>query len=419
MFALALVNTAAGAQYSLVHTFAGAGDGVRGPNGLVLVGSMLYGASREGVSGVLGNDGAIFRISTDGSGFQLLRGLNAPSDDAAAPRGTLALGGSTLYGTTNGGYHPGHGSVFKINVDGSGFQLLHSFAGQPVDGESPWTGVTLGGTTLYGTTHYGGTLATSDGTIYKLNTDGTGYQLLHSFAKSSDGALPKGGLTLDGTTLYGTTADAGGAWKIGTVFKLNTDGTDFQVIHTFAGGALDGYGPQAALTLVGSVLYGTTYGGGASSLGTIFRMNTDGSDFQLLHSFAGGAIDGSRPQAELTLVGSTLYGTTYLGGASNLGTAFQINTDGSGFQLLHSFAGGTDGQSPSAPLTLVGSTLYGTTGSYQSGNGTIFAIAVPEPSSLALLAIGAVGLPTSAHFARRWKRLCKSLVEVGRTKPVQ
>jgi uncharacterized repeat protein (TIGR03803 family) len=94
------------------------------------------------------------------------------------------------------------------------------------------------------------------------------------------------------------------------------------------------------------------------------------------------------------LDGSTLYGTTTQGGSSNLGTVFQINTDGSGFSLLHEFSG-SDGGSPQDDLTLFGSTLYGTTLFGGSGDyGTVFSIAVPEPrvSPLLLAGVGAFGL---------------------------
>src|SRR5262245_54477821 len=91
------------------------------------------------------------------------------------------------------------------------------------------------------------------------------------------------------------------------------------------------------------------------------------AQYTILHSFAGGSSDGNVGNTSglsLALSGSVLYGTTYSGGTSNMGAIFKINTDGSGFSLLHSFAGGTaDGREPFAGLTLVGSTLFGTTAS--------------------------------------------------------
>ena len=96
-------------------------------------------------------------------------------------------------------------------------------------------------------------------------------------------------------------------------------------------------------------------------MGTVFRINTDGSGYSVLKSFNGS--DGNNPMAELVLSGGTLYGTTRFGGLSNaptpygLGTVFKLNTDGSGYTVLKAFSGDT----PMAGLVLSGRTLYGTT----------------------------------------------------------
>src|SRR5437763_11761621 len=62
------------------------------------------------------------------------------------------------------------------------------------------------------------------------------FTTLYSFNGSSDGANPEAGLTVagDGKTRYGTTANGGnGGW--GTVFAINTDGTGFTNLHSFTG----------------------------------------------------------------------------------------------------------------------------------------------------------------------------------------
>ena len=124
--------------------------------------------------------------------------------------------------TTEGGAG-NNGMVFKMNVDGSGFTNLHDFAaGSGVsagNGEYPWySGVTLSGTNLYGMTDLGG--ASGNGVIFRMNTDGTSYTNLHEFADgANDGKHPHGSLTLLGTTLYGMTYD-GGTSNNGVVFAL-------------------------------------------------------------------------------------------------------------------------------------------------------------------------------------------------------
>ena len=182
--------------------------------------------------------------------------------------------------------------------------------------------------------------------------------ILHNFTGgASDGREPYGSLTLSGSKLYGMTI-VGGSSNAGTVFSMNTDGTGFGLLHSFTGGASDGKYPRGSLTLSGSKFYGMTDHGGSSDKGVLFSMNTDGTGFALLHSFTGNPSDGANPFGDLTLSGLKLYGISYVGGSSNNGALFSMNTDGTGFALLHSFTGGArDGRYPEGSLTLSGSKL--------------------------------------------------------------
>lgn len=186
------------------------------------------------------------------------------SKDGASPGGGLTLSGDTLYGTASAGGSAGNGSVFAVNTDCTGFTNLHSFtayAGSPAansDGACPQCGLILSGKFLYGTTSKGGT--SGSGTVFKLNVDGTGFTTLHSFTAlndltNSDGAEPQAGLILSDDILYGTASKGGGLGK-GTVFALNADGTGFKNLHYFTG-RKDGATPLAGLYLSGDTLYGT------------------------------------------------------------------------------------------------------------------------------------------------------------------
>jgi uncharacterized repeat protein (TIGR03803 family) len=299
--------------------------------------------------------------------FTLLHSFAGPPDDGSQPGfSALTLSGSALYGMTFYGGSTDGGTIFKINTNGSGYTNLYNFTSSASDGRNPLGSLTLSGSTLYGMTFYGD--SSSDGTVFRVNTDGSGYTNLHSFVGgASDGIWPYGSLTLSGSTLYGMTA-GGGSSDGGTIFKINTDGSGYTNLHSFVGGASDGSQPRGSLALSGSTLYGMTYQGGSSNWGTIFKINTDGSGYTNLHSFVGGDSDGREPWGSLTLSGSTLYGMTMYGGG--VGTIFKINTDGSGYTNLHLFA---DGTCPYGSLTLSGSTLYGMTGYGGSSNyGTVF-----------------------------------------------
>lgn len=129
----------------------------------------------------------------------------------------------------------------------------------------------------------------------------------------------------------------------------------------------------------------------------MFRLNTNGAGFTILRTFvatnyvtpedgpgeepAYTNVDGALP-ASVMASGSTLYGTTYLGGTNGTGTVFALTTNGSEFAILHHFpattgvnATNTDGANPFAGLTLSDGTLFGTaTAGGNTGNGTIFSL---------------------------------------------
>src|SRR5882724_7378188 len=295
------------------------------------------------------------------------RGTNI---DGAYPQASLVLLGNTLYGTASYGGQFGNGTVFAVKTDGTGFTNVHSLTGS--DGAAPFAGLVLSGNILYGTCERGGD-SIGDGTVFALNTDGTGFTNLHSFNFISEGAAPFAGLVLSGNILYGT-ASRGGGGTDGTVFAINTDGTGFTNLHTFTKLLLyppyltntDGANPYEGLIISGDTLYGTAAGGGSSGNGTVFAVSTDGTGFTNLHAFTtldqtdGTNSDGATPTAGLVLSGNTLYGTATYGGSWGYGTVFAVNTDGTGFTNLHSFPGGSDGGRPYARLILSGNILYGT-----------------------------------------------------------
>ncbi len=374
----------------VLHSFTGQpADGGDVDGDLTLVGSTLYGTTSYGGAY---NDGTIFSINVNGSGYQVLHSFSGTTTDGLEPLGTLALVdvpgiGLTLYGTTAGGGSHGTGTVFSINTlnnpSNTGFKVLYSFTdnGEPAAGLLPV--LFDGSTLLYGTTVFGGT--DSDGTIFSINdldTPGfTNFQVLHTFS-GTDGARPNiGGLAHIGSVLYGTTSEGGDAANDGVVFSFDVAGTGFQVLHTFAGS--DGSRPDAGLTLAGLTLFGTTSSGGSYDGGAVFSINiaNNPSNTGFQVVHSFSGTDGSYPTGNLVVANSTLFGTTQVGGSGD-GVVFSINTDGNGFRLVHSFVGyPTDGSYPTAGLTLAGSTLFGTT--YEGGSadqGALFSITGAVPS---------------------------------------
>jgi uncharacterized repeat protein (TIGR03803 family) len=293
--------------------------------------------------------------------------------DGDYPRCDMILSGSTLYGTALGGGANGVGTVFAVNTSGANFRTLHNFSTlndlNNVDGAEPYAGLILSGNTLYGTASGGGT--NGEGAVYAINTNGSSFTTLHSFTGVSgsppyvnnDGRIPEGALIISGNTLYGT-AEYGGTNGNGTVFAINTDGSSFRTLHTFA--ALpstsppftndDGANPIGRLLLSGDTLYGTTSAGGTNDEGTVFAVSTNGTGFKDLYHFTALSSypytnsDGAGPQCGLIMLGNTLYGTAEYGGTNGYGTLFAINSNGTGFTILHTFSSGDDGGYPVSGL---------------------------------------------------------------------
>jgi uncharacterized repeat protein (TIGR03803 family) len=253
-----------GSGFTVLHNFGGS-DGRTTQSPVIVQGSTLYGVT---VWGGAYDRGVVFKLNTDGSGYTVLHSFDGT--DGALPFTTLVLSGSTLYGTSSGFLY---GTVFKVNTDGTGFAVLHTFNSS--EGYSTDVGLTLSGNTLYGATR--GDWNTAYGTVFKLNTDGSSYTTLHTFT-GGDGEGPYGRLVLSGSTLYGTTVYGGCYADGGTVFAINTDGTGFTTLWAFQHGS-DGSQPNGGLLLSGGTLYGTAMGDGPGGSpgfeggGTVFSLS--------------------------------------------------------------------------------------------------------------------------------------------------
>ena len=384
-------------------------DGASPFSDMVLSGNMLYGTAALG--GTYGQ-GTIFSMNTDGSGFTVLHAFTGTNDGAGVNTRLLVEGG-TLYGELNNGTNlPDFGAVFSMETNGSNFTILYDFLTN-TDGTAPAEkgGLTMSGGTLYGAAELGG--ITNAGSIFSVDTNGN-FQLLHLFQGNTDGRRPLGTLVLSSNVLYGTALSGGtNPGSFGTVFSISTAGTNFAVLHTFAGiTAGDGSAPNAGVILSGNTLYGVTSQGGTNNDGTVFSINTDGSGYTVLHSFSG---LGQNPQGDLWLHGDTLYGTTLGNGTTTQGSVFSIRTNGNNFTLFQTFPHlestnnytNTYGAELRGGLAMAGNVLYGSAslgGAY--GNGTIFSLAIePVISSLSVSGTNAVLNAANGFAGNTWSML--------------
>jgi uncharacterized repeat protein (TIGR03803 family) len=384
--------------YSLIYGFKGGKDGAVYPSyGVINVNGALYGTAGGGDHKCYrrAGCGTVYRIKASGK-ETVLYSFKGPPADGESPKSLLNVNG-TLYGTAFGGTSES-GTVFSITTSGKE-TVLYSFKGPPADGDGPVGPLLNVNGTLYGTTVNGGAHSCSSyegggcGTVFSITPSGK-ETVLYSFkGAKTDGQNPDAALINVNGTLYGTTYGGGpncffGIGAVcGTVFSITRSGKE-TVRYFFKGGTTDGQNPEAALINVKGTLYGTTTGGGAYNLGTVFAITPSGTE-TVLHSFGNGH-DGAVPQTALIYVRGKLYGTTEEGGAScgstfECGTVFSITTSGKE-TVLHSFKGySADGQDPSGNLINVNDTLFGTTRlggsdycnfsySYYFGCGSVFSL---------------------------------------------
>lgn len=188
---------------------------------------------------------------------------------------------------------------------------------------------------------------------------------VYSFSNLNDGAAPSAPLVqaID-TYLYGT-AQLGGTYGDGSIFKVDTNGlSPAAPIHDFWNG--DGYYPIAPLiqakdrNFYGTTPNGGTYGG--YDYGTVFKVDTSTSPwkFSVLHSFSGGTDGSDSYSGVIQAADGFLYGTTFLGGQYNSGTVFRLDLSGNK-TTLYSFTGGTDGFGPGALIQGSDGAFYGGT----------------------------------------------------------
>jgi len=302
----------------------------------------LYGTSLSGGANGRGN---IFKITLAGA-IAVLHDFNVT--DGAGPQGGLSLGmDGNFYGSTNGGGTGSGGTVFKITPAGV-HTVIYNFVSSATGGFPRSSPVQGPDGKLYGTTSIGGAI------VYKLTTAGV-LTKLATLGTECDTPLTLG---IDGK-FYGIT-NIGGVHNRGMVFSVTTAGV-LKTVYSFNDptGALP-YGPIVQAS--DGNFYGTAYTGGTLGGGVVYKMTPAGV-YTVLHNFdTATRANGINPATGL-VQGSDgfLYGVTSGGGASLDGAIFKIKTDGTLFQVVHSFDGSHGATPYSQPLLHTNGKIYGLT----------------------------------------------------------
>jgi uncharacterized repeat protein (TIGR03803 family) len=337
-----------------LYSFTGGSDGASPHAGLVRGSDdAFYGTT----SGDPHGQGTVFRMSTSGS-LTVLYSFSG-GNDGANPRGGLVRGSDGyFYGTTVGGGVRA-ATVFRITSNGV-LTSLYSF--NTGDSYAPVAGLAEGSDgALYGTTTGENFLdGIAGGAVFRINKDGGNYAVLHSFRANNDLSAPRAELleASDGA-LYGTAYcfTQPNSFR-GRIFKLNKDGSNFSTLHRFTPEEDSGYYESGLVEGKDGALYGTT-SGYPNTDGILYKINRDGTAFNILYRFGADLGDAGAPVSVIAGNDGCLYGTTSRGGSADAGTVFSIQPDGSHYRMLHEFVSGNG--IPRAGL-LLGSdgALYGT-----------------------------------------------------------
>ena len=223
------------------------------------------------------------------------------------------------YGMSKEDGTPGAGTIFKTDSTGANFRILHSFNGT-TEGAHPLNSLSLAPDgKFYGFASGGGTFGA--GTLFQYDPIIDSYTVVLNLIDSATGDNPTS------SPLIGSDGNIYGA-------SYGNESRFFR--YKPATGAVQNYNlfwwtewPEGDLIEVNGNIYGTTENGGGNGAsgyqGRLYRFNISTQTFTYIHDFL--ATQGYLPVGPPALWSNgLLYGTTHAGGVNGKGVIYSYNT---------------------------------------------------------------------------------------------
>ncbi len=356
--------------YTIKVNFSGTANGDTPNGGLIQASNgKLYGMTYSGGANGLG---VLFEYDPALNTFTKEVDF-AGTSNGQNPNGTLVQAANgKLYGMTYSGGTSNYGVLFEYTIATSTLVKKIDFNNNS-NGSRPYGSLMLASDGyLYGMTFAGG--GNTDGILFMYNTTSGTLTPKITFAGTSNGRFPYGGLVQASSGLmYGLTY-MGGATDQGSLFEYNSTSNTLTKKIDFAGTTNGGY-PNGNLMLASNgKLYGLTYSGGTLNFGTLFVYDPSTSVLTKKIDLAG-AINGSHPRGTLIQgTGGLIFGMTNEGGANNDGILFSYNITSNTITDKIDFSTSPNGKIPQGSLVLASNgKLYGMTNTGGTGNdGVLF-----------------------------------------------